>query len=99
LLACDFLDTATEKGRETPVNATSRRRKSAALLGLAFDNEDGHVRLTRGKNYVLCGGSEGTHAVMQEMAVKINERLDKRGKRLEDVSIRELREICRDVTQ
>lgn len=77
----------------------TNQRKSAALLGLAFDNDDGHTRLTRGKNFVLYGGSQETHAVMQETAVKINERLDQRGKRLKDVSIGELREICRDVTE
>jgi hypothetical protein len=64
---------------------------------VAFDNDDGHVRLTKGKNFVLCGGSHQTHAVMQETAVKINEHLDRRGKQLEDVSVRELRDICRDV--
>ena len=71
--------------------------KSAALLGLAFDGKDGHTRLTKGENFVLLGGSEQTHGVMQETAVKINEQLDRRGKRLEDVSVRELRDIVRDV--
>jgi hypothetical protein len=75
----------------------SEPKKSAALLGLAFDNEDGQTRLTRGKNFLLLGGSQDTHAVMQETAVKINERLDQRGKRLEDVSVQELRDIVRDV--
>jgi len=68
-------------------------------LGLAFDNDDGHTRLTRGKNFVLCGGSHQTHAVMQETAIKINEKLDHRGKRLEDVSIGELRDICNEVKE
>ncbi len=81
------------------MRASDKKPKSAALLGLAFDHEDGQTRLTRGKNFVLVGGSQDTHAIMQETAVKINERLDKHGKRLEDVSIRELREICRDVTK
>ena len=75
----------------------SSPHKSAALLGLAFDNDDGHTRLTRGDNFVLLGGSQDTHAVMQETAVKINEHLDRQGKRLEDTSVQELREICRDV--
>ena len=79
------------------MKAADDHRKSAALLGLAFDARDGHTRLTRGENFLLCGGSEHTHAVMQETAVKINENLDRRGKRLEDVSIRELREICHEV--
>lgn len=81
------------------MRAARKPRKSAALLGLAFDNDDGHTRLTRGKNFVLLGGSQETHAVMQETAVKINENLDRRGKRLEDVSLRELREVCRDVIE
>jgi len=79
------------------VRTSNRSRKSAALLGLAFDADDGHTRLTRGKNFVLLGGSHDTHAVMQETAVKINEHLDQRGKRLEDVSVGELREICHDI--
>jgi hypothetical protein len=80
------------------VKATNKRRKSAALLGLAFDNDDGHTRLTRGENFVLCGGSQETHAVMQETAVKVNEQLHDRGKRLENVSVGELREIFHKVT-
>jgi hypothetical protein len=79
------------------VKAPNEQRRSAALLGLAFDNEDGHTRLTRGRNFVLYGGSQQTHALMQETALKINERLDKRGKRLEDVSVSELRDIYREV--
>ena len=79
------------------MRAAGNRKKSAALLGLGLDNDDGHTRLTRGKNFLLLGGSEETHAVMQETAVKINEHLDKSGQRLEDVSVTELRNICRDV--
>ena len=76
-----------------------KTKPEAALLGVGLDNEDGHVRLTKGKNYALVGGSEDTHSQMQETAVKINEQLDNRGKRLEDVSVRELRDICEDVRE
>ncbi len=76
-----------------------RPAHSAALLGLAFDAEDGHTRLTRGKNFLLVGGSQETHALLQETAIKINERLDRSGRRLEDVSISELRAICREVVE
>lgn len=78
------------------MKASNSPRRSAALLGLGLDNDDGHTRLTRGKNFVLLGGSHDTHAAMQETAIKINEHLDKRGKRLEDVSVSELREICHE---
>ena len=81
------------------MRAANEARKTAALLGLAFDNDDGHTRLTRGKNFLLLGGSQESHAVMQETAIKINERLDSRGKRLEDVSAAEIRDICREVIE
>lgn len=75
----------------------AKRKKQAALLGLGLDAEDGHKRLTRGKNFVLFGGSQETHASMQETAVKLNEHLDRRGKRLEDVSVQELRDFFNDL--
>jgi hypothetical protein len=87
---------AREHPRGIHLRSVKRKRK-AALLGLAFDAADGHTRLTRGDNFILCGGSQETHTVMQETAIKINEQLDRRGKRLEDVSARELREICREI--
>jgi len=71
--------------------------RSAALLGVGFDAQDGQTRITRGKNFFLVGGSEETHGLMQETAIKINEHLNREGKRLEDVSIRELREICAEI--
>jgi hypothetical protein len=78
-----------------PVN----RQRKAAMLGMAFDATDGHTRITKGDNFVLYGGSEETHEVMQETATKINEELNHRAQRLEDVSLRELRGIARDVIQ
>lgn len=79
------------------MKAAENRQKSAALLGLGLDNDDGQTRLTRGKNFLLVGGCQDTHAMMQETAVKINEKLDQRGTRLEDVSVSELRDICSEI--
>jgi len=76
-----------------------KRPRRAGMLGLAFDAEDGQTRITKGDNFLLYGGSQDTHAVMQETVLKINEHLDDRGKRLEDVSRKELREILHDVWQ
>ncbi len=72
-------------------------KREAALLGLGLDGDDGHKRLTRGKNFVLFGGSHDTHAAMQETAIKINEKLDRRGRRLEDASPQELRDIWHEI--
>jgi hypothetical protein len=78
------------------VRSVNRRRK-AALLGLGFDADDGQTRITKGDNFLLWGGSQDTHSVMQETAIKINERLDQRGVRLEDASAKELHAIAREV--
>jgi hypothetical protein len=67
------------------------------MIGLGLDSDDGPKRLTRGENFLLLGGSKETHAQMQETAIKVNEELKNRGKRLEDVSIPELRDIFSEI--
>jgi len=76
-----------------------KKPKPAAMLGLGLDNDDGHTRLTRGENFLLAGGSYETHARMQETAIKINEQLDKRGQKLEDLSPREFKEILQKAVE
>ncbi|NLX04409.1 MAG: hypothetical protein GXY33_04615 [Phycisphaerae bacterium] len=71
--------------------------KRAMLLGMGLDNEDGHVRITKGTNFRLLGGSHETHERMQEQAIKFNEKLDRRGRRLEEVSREEFVDLAREV--
>jgi hypothetical protein len=78
-------------------SADSRKKDKAWLLGLGLDNEDGHTRVTRGDNFHLVGGSEETHGTMQEKAIKFNEKLRERGRRLEDISKEEFRDIAHDI--
>lgn len=66
------------------------------MLGLGLDS-DGHKRLTTGPNFALFGGSQDTHDAMTEKAIKINEKLAAKGKKLEDVSSEEFDEIAHDV--
>ena len=67
------------------------------LLGLGFDSKDGHIRITKGKNFRLFGGSKETHEMMQEKAIKFNEELDKKRKTLEQLGEKEFYEIARDI--
>ncbi|NQU95227.1 MAG: hypothetical protein HQ549_03215 [Candidatus Omnitrophica bacterium] len=67
------------------------------LLGLGFDCRDGHVRITKGKNFRLYGGSKETHGLMQEKAVKFNEHLHKKQKTLEGLSRREFHDIAKKI--
>lgn len=67
------------------------------LLGLGLDNKDGHVRVTKGENFRLLGGSSQTHEMMQEKAIKFNEQLGKRHKTLDNIDEKEFRDIARNV--
>jgi hypothetical protein len=77
-------------------NAPKKKKRKAIMLGVGLDS-DGHKRLTTGPNFALVGGTEETHEAMTEKAVKINEKLKARGKRLETVSREEFNDIAHEV--
>jgi hypothetical protein len=72
------------------------QKKKALMVGVGLDS-DGHKRITTGENFALVGGSKDTHDQMTEKAVKINEKLTAKGKKLEEVSPEELDEIAHSV--
>lgn len=87
--------TGPKPGKRTRSGPGPRPKSSALLLGVGLDGHDGHRRVTRARDALLVGGSEETHAVMQERVIRFNEELDRRGMRLADVrNADELREIA-----
>lgn len=74
-----------------------KENRKSYLLGLGLDGRDGHRRITRGHNFRLYGGSEETHSVMQEKAIKFNEELKKKGKSLDEVSGKEFKDIAETI--
>jgi len=79
-----------------PAKKKPARRRRALLLGVGLDS-DGHKRVTTGPNFALVGGSAETHEEMTEKAIKINEKLNARGKSLEQVSRAEFDDIASEV--
>jgi hypothetical protein len=77
-------------------NSPAKKKAKAVLLGVGLDF-DGHKRVTTGPNFALIGGSEHTHEVMTEKVIKINEKLAKKGKALEEVSREEMDDIAAEV--
>ena len=65
---------------------------------MGLDGRDEHRRITRGDNFCLVGGSEETHEKMTETAVKFNEKLSKRGKRLGELSREEFTDLIREAS-
>jgi hypothetical protein len=72
------------------------KKRPATLLGLGLDS-DGSKRITTGENFALYGGTKETHEAMTEKAIKINEKLKARGKRLEALSPEEFDDLAHDV--
>src|SRR5712664_675759 len=73
-----------------------KKKSKAIMLGLGLDS-DGHKRVTTGPNFALVGGKQETHDEMTEKAIKINEKLAAKGKRLEEVSREEFDDIAHAV--
>jgi len=76
--------------------AKPSKKKKALMLGIGLDN-DGHKRVTTGPNFALVGGSKDTHEQMTEKAIKINEKLGRKGKTLENVTRDEFDDIAQEV--
>ena len=66
------------------------------LIGLGFDNEDGHKRITKGDEFLLVGGSEETHERLQDVAIHVTEALKTKGKRLQDAGVEEMVDLIQD---
>ncbi len=70
------------------------KQKKAKIVGVGLDNRDGHVRVTRSENFHLVGGSDETHEVMQEKSIKFDEKLQSRGKALEELERQEFLDLA-----
>ena len=71
-----------------------RPKNKATLLGLGLDNQDGQIRMTKGENFQLVGGSHDTHQAMQEKCIKFNEKLGAVGKQLDDLEQEEFYDLA-----
>jgi hypothetical protein len=97
---------ASRPGEEHPGPAEGRRRKARSrrakkaaggLLGVGLDAHDGHRRVTTGEGFLLVGGSQETHERMTDIALRMKERLAKRGKTFGELSLSEFEDLGREV--
>lgn len=70
-------------------------RTKVKLLGVGLDKDkEDPVRVTRGPNFHLVGGSKETHESMREKCVKFNEGLSAAGKEMEDLETQEFLDLA-----
>jgi hypothetical protein len=70
-----------------------KRKKIIRLLGVGFDAEDGHVRITKGEKYDVFMGSNESHEYIRKLIQDIEEEIEKRGLSLDDITPDEFAEL------
>jgi len=65
---------------------TGKQKKIIRLLGVGFDAEDGHVRITKGERYDVLMGSDESHEYIQKLIQKIETELENRRLSLDDLT-------------
>jgi len=70
------------------------RRLRAAFIAVGLDSGDDQQRLTHGDQCLIFGGSEETHAELQETAIRMEGELDRSGRLLGDLDPSELAELA-----
>ena len=73
------------------------RRKIIRLLGVGFDGDDGHVRITSGEKFDVLMGSEESHDYINQLIIRVEEELKKRDISLDDLTPEEFSEFIRSL--
>lgn len=63
------------------------------LLGVGFDHEDEHIRITQADNYKVLMGSQASHKKLQQMCSEIEEKVHSSGRLLSDYTPEEFMEL------
>ena len=79
--------------------AEGERKKIIRLLGVGFDAEDGHIRITKGKRFDVVMGSDESHEYMRSLIQDIEKALDEQGLTLDDLTPREFAELVESLQQ
>ncbi len=69
------------------------KKKIIRLMGVGFDAEEGHIRITKGKNYDIFMGSDESHEYIQKLIQKIEVELENRNISLDDLTPDEFTEL------
>jgi len=82
-----------------PSKRKKPQQRVEGILGVGLDSTDGQTRVTRTEEMVLVGGSHETHEQMQEHAIRFGEALEKRGKKLPEIPVRDVVKMLLEVRE
>jgi len=72
---------------------TAGQKRVVGLLGVGFDSEGGHIRITQADEYQVLMGSGETHEALQKICMQVEEKLKEAGRPLSDYSPEEFMEL------
>ena len=76
-----------------------KKKRIVRLVGVGFDAEDGHVRLTRGEHFDVWMGSQESHDYLCAFIERIEAHLREKGISLEDISPEEFSLLLRELQE
>ncbi len=71
------------------------KKKIIRLLGVGFDADDGHIRITKGEKFDILMGSDESHEYLAQLIARIESEIKKRGMNLDEMTPEELSEIIK----
>ncbi len=77
--------------------SSGTKRKIIRLLGVGFDAEDGHVRITTGDKFDVIMGSDESHDYIANLIRRIEDELDAQGLNLDELSPEKFSDIVKSV--
>jgi len=86
------------KQNNDPIPSSRVKRGRAVLVGYGLDDDQGHIRYTRGNSFELFGGSDSAHGEMQQRALEIQEEAAKLGFSLDGMTYEQF-EMLRAVVE
>ncbi|MDA3833576.1 MAG: hypothetical protein PF495_09280, partial [Spirochaetales bacterium] len=78
-------------------NHTRPAQGGGGVLGVGFDAEDGHIRITQAEKYDVLMGSHESHEYIVQLIEKIEQELEHRGLLLDELSPDQLTAIISEV--
>lgn len=75
----------------------AEQKRVIGLLGVGFDTQDGHIRITQADQYRVFMGSGETHTELQKICLKIEEAVKKSGRPLCDYSPDEFMDLVKEL--
>jgi hypothetical protein len=75
----------------------TRKSRVVGMLGVGFDHQDGHIRITQSEHYQVMMGSKESHCELQKICSGIEKAVQSSGRDLISYTPEELMELIQTI--